>query len=186
MNASHDEFGSAAAPQYLTFCLGDEEYALPILRVREIIRYETITRVPGTPPFLRGVINLRGSVVPVVDLGVRFGLEAAPVTPATCIVIAEVAMSGGAQAVLGVKADAVRQVIDLLPSEIEPPPSFGTIVRPDYLVGMGRTAGERFILVLDMDRVLSSEEVAAIDPVAVAPEPAGSSAPGTGEVPVPA
>jgi purine-binding chemotaxis protein CheW len=143
--------------QHLTFRIAEEEYAVGILRVREIIQFEDVTRVPTTPPWIRGVINVRGSVVPVVDLAVKFGLAPSAVTKTTCIVIVEVAL-GGEHTVMGVLADSVSQVIDLSPSDIEPPPSFGTRVRVDYLSGMGKI-GRQFALILDIDRVLSSDEV---------------------------
>lgn len=145
--------------QYLTFFLGDEEYAIGILRVKEIIQYDVLTRVPRTPSWIRGVINLRGNVVPVVDLAVKFGLAETPVTKSTCIVIAEVDMEGE-PLVMGVLADAVSQVIDLLPADVEPTPSFGTRVHVDYLLGMGKL-GKKFVLILDIDKVLSTEELTA-------------------------
>jgi purine-binding chemotaxis protein CheW len=144
--------------QYLTFSLSGGEYAIAVLRVREIIEYEAVTRVPSTPAFLRGVINLRGSVVPVVDLARKFRLAESPVTKRTCIIIAEVESETG-RIVMGVLADAVNQVVDFRPDEIEPPPSFGTPVRVDYLRGLGKLGGE-FVLVLDTDRVLSAGELA--------------------------
>jgi purine-binding chemotaxis protein CheW len=160
--------------QYLTFSLSGGEYAIAVLRVREIIEYEAVTRVPSTPAFLRGVINLRGSVVPVVDLARKFRLPESPVTKRTCIIIAEVESETG-RIVMGVLADSVNQVVDFRPDEIEPPPSFGTPVRVDYLRGLGKLGGE-FVLVLDTDRVLSAGELAD---VASAPEeaPVPSSAP---------
>ena len=145
--------------QYLSFSLAGEEYAIGILRVREILEYDTVTTVPQTPPWIRGVINLRGSVVPVVDLAVKFGLPATPLTKRTCIVIVEVDLEG-TQTVMGVMADAVSQVMDLAPQDIEAPPAFGTRVRVDYLRGMGKV-GKKFVLLLDIDRVLSAAELAA-------------------------
>lgn len=145
--------------QFLTFLLAEESYAVTILRVREIIEHDTVTRVPNTPPSIRGVINLRGAVVPVVDLAVRFGLRDSRVTKRTCVIIVEVEV-GGDRLVMGLMADAVSQVIDLLPADIEPPPAFGTRVRVDFLKGLGKI-GKKFVLILDIDRVLSSEEVRA-------------------------
>ncbi len=157
--------------QYLTFSLAGAEYGIGVLRVREIIEYGGVTRVPSTPPFIRGVINLRGSVVPVVDLASKFRLPESPVTKRTCIVIVETE-AGGEKIVLGVLVDAVNQVVDLRPEEIETPPSFGTPVRVDYLQGLGKLGG-RFVLLLDTDRVLSSGELAAVHetPAAVRTEP---------------
>jgi purine-binding chemotaxis protein CheW len=153
--------------QYLTFSLSEGEYAIAVLRVREIIEHEAVTRVPSTPAFVRGVINLRGSVVPVVDLARKFGLPPSPVTKRTCIVIVEVESESG-RLVMGVLADAVNQVVEFRPEEIEAPPAFGTPVRVDFLKGLGKL-GEEFVLILDTDRVLSTGELAE---VASAPEAA--------------
>lgn len=146
--------------QFLTFLLAEESYAVSILRVREIIEYDTLTRVPNMPTSIRGVINLRGAVVPVVDLGVRFGLRDSRVTKRTCVIIAEVEV-GGERLVMGLMADAVSQVIDLQPSEIEPPPAFGTRVRVDFLKGLGKI-GKKFVLILDLDRALSNTDLLAV------------------------
>jgi len=146
--------------QYLGFTIADEEYAIGILRVKEILEYDTITRVPGTPPSIRGVINLRGSVVPVVDLALKFGLPASPITKRTCIVVVEVELDGD-RTVMGVMADAVSQVMDLADGDVQPPPAFGTRVRMDHLLGMGR-AGRKFILLLDIDRILSVNELTEV------------------------
>jgi len=145
--------------QYLGFYIAGEEYAIGILRVKEILEYDTVTTVPGTPSSIRGVINLRGSVVPVVDLAVKFGLHESLVTKRTCIVVVELDLEGE-QTVMGVMADSVSQVIDLGASDIEPPPAFGTRVHVDYLEGMGK-AGKKFILLLDIDRLLSIGELQA-------------------------
>ena len=153
--------------QFLTFSLSGSEYAIPILHVREIIEHEAVTRVPSTPAFIRGVINLRGSVVPVVDLARKFRLAETPVTKRTCIVIVEVDADAG-KIVMGVLADAVNQVVELQPGEIEAPPSFGTPVRVDFLKGLGKLGGE-FVLILDTDRVLSAGELAAMEAVEAAP-----------------
>jgi purine-binding chemotaxis protein CheW len=161
--------------QYLTFCLADEQYAVSVLSVREIIEFDTITRVPSTPNWIRGVINLRGGVVPVVDLAVKLGLAERPVTKRTCIVIVEVALNGE-RALMGLLADAVSQVVDLPPQEIEPPPPFGTRIRVDYLLGMGR-AGKKFVLLLDIDRVLSSNELLAATATVAAPTSLQAAAP---------
>jgi len=145
--------------QYLTFHLAGEEYAVGILQVKEIIEYGTITKVPQTPPSIRGVINLRGNVVPVVDLAVKFGLAPSPITERTCIVIVE-ADFDGERTVMGVIADAVSKVVKLSPEEIVPAPPFGTQVRVDFLRGMGK-AGKKFVLLLDIDKVLCAAELQA-------------------------
>jgi purine-binding chemotaxis protein CheW len=155
---------TAEETQYLGFHVADEEYAVGILRVREILEYDTVTKVPSTPASIRGVINLRGRVVPVVDLAVKLGLPASQITKRSCIVVVEVDLAGEAT-VMGVLADAVSQVIDLPASEIEPPPPFGARVRVDCLVGMGR-AGRKFVLLLDIDALLSADELAVAAQVA--------------------
>lgn len=143
--------------QYLTFFLGADEYAVAVLSVKEIIEYGVVTRVPTTPPYIRGVINLRGSVVPVVDLAVRFGLPEMGVSRRTCIVIVETTLLGE-RVVMGVVADSVSQVIEFAPDDIEVPPAFGTRVRLEYLTGMAKM-GQKFVLVLNMDAVLSEHEL---------------------------
>ena len=143
--------------QYLTFMIGGEEYAISLLKVKEIIEYDTVTQVPKTPEWVRGVINLRGSVVPVIDLAVKFRLPASVAGKLSCIVITEVECEGEAT-VMGVMADSVRQVIDLKPDDIEEPPSFGTRVKVDYLLGMARS-GRKFCLILDTEKVLSTDEL---------------------------
>lgn len=143
--------------QYLTFMIGGEEYAISLLKVKEIIEYDVVTEIPKTPQWVRGVINLRGNVVPVIDLAVKFRLPASVAGKLTCIVITEVECEGEAT-VMGVMADSVRQVIDLKAEDIEVPPSFGTRVNVDYLLGMARS-GKKFCLLLDTDKVLSTEEL---------------------------
>jgi purine-binding chemotaxis protein CheW len=155
--------------QFFGFFVAGEEYAIGILRVKEIREYETVTRVPKTPPWIRGVMNLRGSVVPVVDLAVKFGLPETAITKRTCIVVVEVDLDDE-RTVMGVMADAVSQVLDLGPDDIKPAPAFGTRVNVDYLVGMGQV-GAKFILVLDIDKVLSTSELLAAASLA-APEDA--------------
>ena len=145
--------------QYLTFYLGGEEYAVGILRVKEILAYDTLTRVPDTPGFIRGVMNLRGSVVPVVDLAVRFGLGDTTLTKSTCVVILEVELDGEIT-VVGVMADAVSQVVELADDQIEPPPALGTTIRVEYLKGLG-ASGRKFVMILDVDRILSKGELEA-------------------------
>lgn len=142
--------------QYLTFQLAGEEYAIGILQVKEIIAYGILTAIPQTPPFVRGVINLRGNVVAVVDLAMKFGLSRAEVTARTCIVIVEANLNNDAH-VIGIVADSVSQVIDLPAKEILPAPAFGTHIRLDFLRGMGKT-GQKFFLILDIDKVLAAEE----------------------------
>jgi purine-binding chemotaxis protein CheW len=154
--------GSTVADQnqYLTFLLGEEMFAIGILSIREIIEYGVVTDVPLTPAFIRGVLNLRGAVVPVVDLSARFGRQARDNTKRTCIVIVEVKSAKGSQE-MGVVVDAVSEVLDISHDNIEPPPEFGARIRTDFIRGMGKIDG-KFVIVLDLDRVLSIDEVAVV------------------------
>ncbi|HYO68785.1 MAG TPA: chemotaxis protein CheW [Archangium sp.] len=146
--------------QYMGFRLGGEDYAVHILRVKEIIAYSPVTPVPGLPPMVLGVINLRGKVVPVVDLAMKFGLPARQVTKWSCIVIVEANLEGE-RTEMGILTDAVSQVLDLAPRDIEPPPTFGTRVRVDFLEGLGRQEGG-FVLLLNLDRLLCTSELLAV------------------------
>jgi len=146
--------------QYLSFFIDTEEYAVGILRVKEIIRYDTVTRVPSTPRWIRGVLNLRGLVVPVVDLAAKFGIRETPVTSQTCVVIVETDLEGE-RTLMGVVADAVSQVLDLGPEDIGEPPPFGTRIRVDYIVGMGKV-GKKFVHILDIDGVLSANDLQVV------------------------
>ena len=149
--------------QYLTFLLAGEEYAISILKVKEIIEYDTVTVVPKTPKWIRGVINLRGSVVPVVDLAVKFGLEERPVTRTSCIVILEGQLENQ-NTTMGIVADAVSQVMDLAEQDIREVPEFGTRVQVNYLLGMAQL-GKKFALLLDVDKVLSTDELLNLEQV---------------------
>lgn len=146
--------------QYLTFMLGTEVFAIGILAIKEIIEYHTVTPVPMMPAWVCGVINLRGAVVPVLDLAARFGRRPAPITKRTCIVIAEVQGPSERQ-VVGVLVDAVSQVLSIPPAEIEPPPTFGARIRTEFMRGMGKVEG-RFVILLDVDHVLSVDELGAL------------------------
>jgi purine-binding chemotaxis protein CheW len=150
------ELNSLDPTQHLTFQIAGEEYAVGILSVKEIITYGALTTVPQTPPFIRGVINLRGSVVPVVDLAVKLGLPPTPITHRTCIVILEVNLHGE-QTVMGMMADSVSQVIELSPAEISPAPPLGARVNIDYLLGLAES-GSKFILLLDIEKILATME----------------------------
>ncbi|MFZ5428471.1 MAG: chemotaxis protein CheW [Thermodesulfobacteriota bacterium] len=152
-----DEMKPTASGRYLTFTLDKEMFALDIGMVREILDMTDITRIPQSPPSVRGVVNVRGAAVPVVDLRLRFGLEAAQRTVHTRIIIVEVA-SGDSVVVLGAIADSVKEVLELDDASISPPPSMGAAVTADFLRGIGK-AGGRFILILDIGRVLGSDEV---------------------------
>lgn len=146
--------------QYLTFRLGDETFALPILVTKEILEYPELTNVPLMAPCVRGVLNLRGAVVPVLDLAVRFGRTPSVQSRRTCVVIIEIA-SGDGWLDIGVVVDAVNQVIEIPRDQIEPPPNFGTRLRADFIKGMGKVEGN-FVVVLDAEQVLSVEEIAAL------------------------
>jgi purine-binding chemotaxis protein CheW len=162
-----------ASQQHLTFIIRGEEHAVPILRVKEIIEFETVTRVPGTPAYVRGVINLRGAVLPVIDLAAKFGHGESAAGKTTCIVVVETRLRDELL-VIGVMADAVSEVLDLRDDDIEPPPSFGTHIRVDYLLGMGKVAGAgaagKLVLILDIDRLLSPVEMQ--EAIAATGEPA--------------
>ncbi len=149
--------------QYLTFRQGEETFALPILVTKEILEFPALTSVPLMAPCVRGVLNLRGQVVPVVDLAARFGRPPAAVTRRTCVVIVEIG-SEDARLDIGVVVDSVSQVIDIPADQIEPPPSFGTRLRLDFIKGMGKVDGQ-FVLVLDAEHVLSVEEIATLGAV---------------------
>jgi len=145
---------AAAEPaQYLTFMLAGEMFAIGILAIKEIIEYHSLTEVPMMPDCVRGVINLRGAVVPVMDLLARFGRAPSPVTKRTCIVIVEVESDGERQ-VIGVVVDAVSEVLDIALADIEPAPAFGARIRTDFIHGMGKVRG-KFVILLNVDHVLS-------------------------------
>lgn len=149
----------APRTQFLSFVLAGDEYAVDILRVKEIIEYGTLTRVPGMPPAVRGVINLRGRVVPVVDLAVRFGRPPIVITPRSCIVMVEISGEDDA-IVMGIITDAVSEVLDLVAGQIQPPPSFGTAVGGEFLDGMAETGGRKFVMLLNLDRALGADAFA--------------------------
>ena len=143
--------------QYLTFKLAEETFALDVAKVREILELSNITKVPQTPDFMRGVINLRGSVVPVIDLRLKFGMPATMQTVNTCIIVAEVQMEDEI-IVLGALADSVQEVVEMEPEQIKAAPHIGTHLNTDYIKGMGKL-GDRFIMILDIDRVFTTEEL---------------------------
>ncbi|MBS4096616.1 MAG: purine-binding chemotaxis protein CheW [Sulfuricella sp.] len=146
--------------QYLTFLLGGEMFAIGILNIKEIIEYGALTSVPMMPGFIRGVINLRGRVVPVIDLSARFGRAGTALNRRTCIVIIEVEADAEKHDV-GIVVDAVSEVLEIPVSEIEPPPSFGAKIRADFISGMGKVAG-KFVILLGVDKVLSIDEMVTL------------------------
>ena len=152
---------AAEQKQYLTFMLGDETFAIGILKIKEIIEYTALTEVPMMPACIRGVINLRGAVVPVMDLAARFGHSAMAVTKRTCIVIVEVEVADGERQDMGVVVDAVNAVLEIPSSEIAPPPAFGARIRTDFIEGMGKVNG-KFVILLNVQQALSTEEIGAM------------------------
>lgn len=162
--------------QYLTFMLERETFAIGILAIREIIEYNKLTVVPMMPACIRGVINLRGAVVPVMDLAARFGRAPGRVSKRTCIVIVEID-TGDQRQEVGVMVDAVNEVLDIAAAEIEPPPSFGARIRAEFIQGIGKVNGQ-FVMLLDVNHVFSSADLAALGalevdaPSPVAPGPA--------------
>ena len=147
--------------QYLSFFTAGEEYAISIVKVREIIEYTAVTKVPNTPPWVSGVTNLRGKVIPVVDLAVKFGLAPSRIARFSCVIITDVVFQGESLT-MGVLSDTVSQVIDLSADDIEKIPPFGTRVKTEYLLGMG-ALGKKFCLILDIDKVLSAEELLTVN-----------------------
>ena len=146
--------------QYLTFKLGEEVFALDVAKVREVLDFTSVTRVPRTPEFMRGVINLRGSVVPVVDLRLTFGMSRTEKTVNTCIVVVEVSLDGES-VIVGALADSVEEVIDLEPDQIEAAPTIGASVKTEFIEGIGkRDSG--FLIILDIDKVFSAAELGAL------------------------
>ncbi len=146
--------------QYLTFMLSGETYAISILRIKEIIQYGQLTAVPRMPDFIRGVINLRGAVVPVIDLSARFGKPPTAVGRRNCIIIIEVAIGEETQNI-GVMVDAVNAVLEIPAAEIEPAPTFGTNIRADFIAGMGKING-KFVIILNIQHVLSMDDMATL------------------------
>ena len=152
--------GIMATTQYLTFKLDDEIFALDIGKVREVLDFTSITKVPRTPEFMRGVINLRGSVVPVVDLRLKFGMAKTEKTVNTCIIIVEVTVDNETT-ILGALADSVQEVMDLEPDHIEPAPKIGTRLSTEFIKGMGKH-NDHFIIILDVDKIFSTDELALV------------------------
>jgi purine-binding chemotaxis protein CheW len=150
----------AETTQYLTFKLANEVFALDIGKVREVLDFTAVTRIPGTPDFMRGVINLRGSVVPVVDMRLKFGMPATCQGVNTCIIIVEITVDGETT-VIGAMADAVQEVLDLDTDRIEPPPRIGTRLNINFIRGMGKH-DEQFIIILDIDKIFSLSELTAV------------------------
>jgi purine-binding chemotaxis protein CheW len=146
-----------AIEQFVTFSLGDELFGVAVNRAREILSLTPVTKVPQTPGYMLGVINLRGQVVPVIDMRLKLGLPASATTQDTCILVVEVMLDGEAVTV-GALADAVREVLDIRADQIEPPPRLGTRLNTAFINGMGKV-GEDFLILLDIDRIFSTDEL---------------------------
>ncbi len=155
-----DEKTAKDINQFLTFTLGREIFALDIGTVREVLELTTITRIPRTPPFMRGVINLRGHAVPVVDMRLKLGMSKGEDTVDTCIIIVEIEFEGE-QTVMGALVDSVREVFEMAPEAIEAAPKMGAAVNAEYIRGMGRQ-NDNFIIILDIGKIFSAEELALV------------------------
>ncbi|MBS1232486.1 MAG: cheW34H, partial [Nitrospirae bacterium] len=153
--------GITRTRQYLTFTLGEEHFALDVANVREILEFTSVTKVPQTPEFMRGVINLRGSVVPVMDMRLKFGMSITEKSVDTCVIVVEVSLEGETT-VLGALVDSVQEVFELEPEQIEPAPRIGTKLRTEFIRGMGKR-DDQFIIILDIDKVFSSDELAILN-----------------------
>ena len=173
ITTGQEEQGRSQGQQYLTFAVAGEMFGLPIAAIKEIIEYRAPTDVPMMPSFMRGVINLRGRVVPVIDLQARFGRASAQVTRRSCIVILEIRQHE-TQYDIGVMVDAVSAVVEIVDADIEPPPTFGAKLRADFISGMGKL-GEKFVIILDIDQVLSVAELSLLGTLGE-PAPAGHGA----------
>ena len=146
--------------QYLTFSLSDELYALEVSKVKEVLEYQPITRVPKTPEYMRGVINVRGGIVPIVDLRLKFNLPTRERTVDTCIIVLEISLNSETITV-GTIADNVHEVIQLQPEDIEPTPRIGTRLDTDFIEGIGKS-NDRFLVILNIDKILTAEEISSM------------------------
>ena len=147
--------------KFLSFCLGSEHYGVEILRVREIIGLLAITPLPQTPGYVKGVMNLRGRIIPVIDLRLRFGLPSTEATKETCIIVLETSEQDGSQTVMGAIVDSVREVQDIAPAAIEPPPEFGCEIPLRYILGMGKVK-DKVVVLLEIAEVIGVRERAQI------------------------
>lgn len=153
--------------EYLTFKLDGDEFAVDVLKTREIVDLRAVTKVPQCPAFMLGVINLRGSVVPVIDLRLKFGMEKAEATQSTSIVVMDVQL-GGETVVVGARVDSVEEVLELNDSQIEPAPRIGTRLNTEFIKGMGKQ-DDQFLIILDIDRVFSTDELVLVQGAADQP-----------------
>ena len=150
--------GATDTVQYLTFGLGDDIFAIDVIMAKEVLDFTDVTRVPQTPDYMLGVINLRGSVVPVVDMRLKFGMPDRDKTRDSCIIVVEVDVDGESITV-GALADSVQEVMDMAPDQIEPPPRIGTKLNTDFIKGMGNL-GDKFVIILDINKVFSADDLA--------------------------
>lgn len=160
---SKEQKTAAAADRegkYLTFSMADEEYGIGILKVKEIIGMMAVTMVPQTPSYVKGVINLRGKIIPVVSLRLKFGLEEIDYTDRTCIIVVEV-KTGAGSVLMGIVVDEVSEVLNIRSAEIEDTPTFGTSLKTDFILGMAKT-GNRVKILLDIDKVISGQEMETV------------------------
>lgn len=155
-----------ASNQYLTFSLADEEYGVDILRVQEIKGWTPVTQIPNAPPFLKGVLNLRGTIVPIVDLRMRFNLQAVEYTPTTVVIVLSL-VTAGRERTFGIVVDAVSDVLNIASADVRPKPDFGTVVDADFISGLA-TIDEQMVMLLDIDRLLRQEDMEAISTVTAA------------------
>lgn len=161
----HSDGDDVASNQFLTFSLANEEYGVDILRVQEIKGWTPVTYIPNAPTYLKGVLNLRGTIVPIVDLRMRFNLEAVDYTPITVVIVLSL-MSEGRERTFGIVVDAVSDVLDIAPADIRPKPDFGAVVEADFIKGLA-TVGEHMVMLLDIDCLLRPDEINAIASVSV-------------------
>ena len=159
-----EESSTVNSEQYVTFCLAEELFGVEVSRTREILSVISVTSVPQTPDYMLGVINLRGQVVPVIDMRLKLGLSAADETQDTCIIVVEVLVDGES-IVVGALADAVREVLEIKSDAIEPPPRLGTRLNTEFIKGMGKI-DEDFLILLDIDKIFNSDELALVQEVA--------------------
>ena len=159
-----EESNIVNSKQYVTFCLAEELFGVEVSRTREILSVISVTSVPQTPDYMLGVINLRGQVVPVIDMRLKLGLSAADETQDTCIIVVEVLVDGE-PIVVGALADAVREVIEIKSDAIEPPPRLGTRLNTEFIKGMGKI-DEDFLILLDIDKIFNSDEIALVQEIA--------------------
>lgn len=150
----------SAFNQYLTFTLNDEHYAVPVSKVREVLEYTRITKLPRTANFMKGIINLRGSGVPVIDLRLKFGMDETPIAKDTAIIVLDVEGTDGS-VIVGALADAVHEVVEIAADKVEPAPRFGTKLAAEFIKGVGKR-DDAFIIILDIDRIFNSDEVAML------------------------